>query len=65
MPALRQINQDIKEITQNPIKGNGITSLEGNIMQHVINMRLMTGPYEGYCAQLPPTPLRFISNKAP
>ena len=52
MFALRQINQDIKEITQNPIKGIGITSLEGNIMQYVINMRLMTGPYEGYCVQL-------------
>ena len=52
MFALRQINQDIKEITQNPIEGIGITSLEGNIMQYVINMRLMTGPYQGYCVQL-------------
>ena len=50
--ALRRINKDIKEITQNPIEGIGITSLEGNIMQYVINMRLMTGPYEGYCVQL-------------
>ena len=41
--ALRRINKDIKEITQNPIEGIGITSLEGNIMQYVINMRLMTG----------------------
>ena len=36
MFALRQINQDIKEITQNPIKGIGIISLEGNIMHMLL-----------------------------
>ena len=50
--ALRRINKDIKEITKNPIEGIGIAPLEENIMWYVINMRLMSGPYEGYCVQL-------------
>ena len=50
--ALRRINKDIKEITKNPIEGIGIASINGNPMIYVINMRLMTGPYEGYCVQL-------------
>ena len=50
--AIKRINKDMKEITQNPIEGIGIASIDDNPMRYVINMRLMTGPYEGYCVQL-------------
>ena len=50
--ALKRINKDIKEITKNPIEGIGIVSINDDPMRYVINMRLMTGPYEGYCVQL-------------
>ena len=50
--ALKRKNKDIKEIEQNPIEGIGLTSIEEDPMRYVINMRLMTGPYEGYCVQL-------------
>ena len=51
-PAIRRINKDIREITKNPVEGIGIASLDNNPMKYVINMRLMNGPYEGYCVQL-------------
>ena len=50
--AIRRINKDMKEITQNPIEGIGIVSIDDDLMRYVINMRLMTGPYEGYYIQL-------------
>ena len=50
--AIKRINKDMREITQNPIEGVGIASIDDNPMRYVINMRLMTGPYEGYCVQL-------------
>ena len=50
--AIRRINKDIREITRNPVEGIGISSIEDNPMRYVINMRLMNGPYEGYCVQL-------------
>ena len=50
--AIRRINRDIKEITKNPIEGIGIAPIDDDLMRYVINMRLMTGPYEGYCVQL-------------
>ena len=50
--AIRRINKDIREITRNPVEGIGIASIEDNPMKYVINMRLMNGPYEGYCVQL-------------
>ena len=50
--AIKRINKDIKEITNHPIEGIGIASVDGDLMRYVINMRLMTGPYEGYCIQL-------------
>ena len=50
--AIKRINKDIKEITKNPIEGIGIASIDEDPMKYVINMRLMTGPYEGYCVQL-------------
>ena len=50
--AIRRINKDIREITKNPIEGIGIASIDNDPMKYVINMRLMAGPYEGYCLQL-------------
>ena len=50
--AIRRINRDIKEITKNPIEGIGIAPIDEDPMRYVINMRLMTGPYQGYCVQL-------------
>ena len=50
--AIKRINKDIKEITNNPVEGIGIASVDDDPMRYVINMRLMTGPYEGYCVQL-------------
>ena len=50
--AIRRINRDIKEITNNPIEGIGIAPIDEDPMRYVINMRLMTGPYQGYCVQL-------------
>ena len=52
MLALRRINKDLKEITKNPKEGIGIAPLDENPMMYVINIRLMAGPYEGYCVQL-------------
>ena len=50
--AIKRINRDIKEITKNPKEGIGIASIDEDPMKYVINMRLMSGPYEGYCLQL-------------
>ena len=50
--AIKRINKDLKEINNNPLEGIGIVSLNNDPMRYVINMRLMTGPYEGYCVQL-------------
>ena len=50
--AIKRINKDMREITKNPIEGIGIVSLDDDPMRYIINIRLMTGPYEGYCVQL-------------
>jgi ubiquitin-conjugating enzyme E2 D/E len=50
--AIKRINKDMKEITKNPIEGIGIVSLDDDPMKYIINIRLMNGPYEGYCVQL-------------
>ena len=50
--ARKRINKDIKEIKNNPLEGIGIAPIDDNLMNYVVNMRLMSGPYEGYCIQL-------------
>ena len=50
--AMKRINKDMKEITQFPIEGIGIAPLDNNGMKYVVNIRLMTGLYAGYCVQL-------------
>ena len=37
---------------KSPIEGIGIAMLDNDLMKYVINIRLMSGIYEGYCVQL-------------
>ena len=50
--AMKRINKDMKEITNFPIEGIGIAPLDNEGMKYVVNIRLMTGLYAGYCVQL-------------
>ena len=50
--AIKRINRDMKEITNFPIEGIGITSLDNDPMKYIVNIRLMNGIYTGYCVQL-------------
>ena len=48
----KRIISDIKEIYDNPLEGIGITEYNNNFMQYIINIKLQTGIYSGYCIQL-------------
>ena len=50
--CIQRINKDLKEITNSPLEGIGIASLENDPMKYVVNMKIMSGVYEGYCIQL-------------
>ena len=50
--SIKRINKDIKEIEKYPIDGIGIISLNNDIMKYIVNIRIMSGIYEGYCIQL-------------
>jgi len=50
--CLNRISKDLKEITKSPLKGIGIVSLENDAMKYIVNMRIMSGVFEGYCLQL-------------
>ena len=50
--AIKRINKDMREIVKSPIEGIGIVSIDNDPMKYAVNMRLMQGPYEGYCLQL-------------
>ena len=50
--SLSRVNRDIKEISDSPIKGVGIISLDNNPYKYIVNIRIITGIYEGYCLQL-------------
>ena len=50
--CLKRINKDIKEIMTSPLEGIGIISLDNDPMKYIVNIRLMSGIYEGYCIQL-------------
>ena len=47
-----RINKDILEITKSPIEGIGIISLDNNPKEYIVNTRIMSGIYEGYCLQM-------------
>ena len=48
----KRIINDIKEISENPLEGIGITEYNNNFMQYIINIKLQNGIYSGYCIQL-------------
>ena len=48
----KRIVKDIKEITDNPLEGIGIAQYNNNIMEYIVNIKLQTGIYDGYCIQL-------------
>ena len=50
--AIKRINKDMKEIVKSPIEGIGIISIDNDPMKYAVTLRLMQGPYEGYCLQL-------------
>ena len=50
--CLLRINKDIQEIHKSPIEGIGIVSLDNNPKEYIVNIRIMSGIYEGYCLQL-------------
>ena len=50
--ALKRIENDMKELAKCPPEGIGIVSIDNDPMNFIINMELMTGPYEGYKVQL-------------
>ena len=50
--AIKRINKDIKEIKKSPIEGIGIVSLSDDIMNYIVNIKLLQGPYTNYCIQL-------------
>ena len=59
--ALKRIANDMKELVKCPLEGIGMASIDNDPMKFVINMELMTGPYEGYKVQL----LMIMSNEYP
>ena len=50
--CLNRISKDIKEINKSPLEGIGIISLDNDPMKYIVNIKIMTGIYEGYCLQL-------------
>ena len=50
--ALKRIANDMKELSQCPLEGIGIALIENDPMKFIVNMELMSGPYEGYKVQL-------------
>ena len=50
--ALKRITNEIKELSECPLEGMGIASLDDDPMKFIVNMELMMGPYQGYKVQL-------------
>ena len=50
--AIKKINQEIKEIEDFPLEGIGIASIDEDPFKYAVNIKLMSGIYEGYCIQL-------------
>ena len=63
--SIKRINNDLKEITNCPLEGIGIASIDNDPMKYVVNMQLMMGIYEGYCIQLLMTFSDNYPNKPP
>jgi ubiquitin-protein ligase len=63
--AIKRITNDLKEITNCPLDGIGIASLDNDPMKYVVNIQLMMGLYEGYCIQLLMTFSDYYPTKPP
>ena len=50
--CLSRINRDLKELVKSPLEGIGIVSLEDDPKKYIVNIRIMSGIYKGYCVQL-------------
>ena len=51
--AKKRIQRDIVEILSNPVEGISIAPLDqNNIFKYIVNIKLMTNIYQGYCLQL-------------
>ena len=50
--CLKRIAKDMKEIRNFPLEGIGIISLDNDPKKYIVNIKIMTGVYEGYCVQL-------------
>ena len=50
--CLNRIAKDMKEIRNFPLEGIGIISLDDDPKKYIVNIKIMTGVYEGYCVQL-------------
>ena len=50
--ALKRKSNDLKELSKCPLEGIGIASIDNDPLKYVINMELMSGPYQGYKVQL-------------
>ena len=51
--AKKRIQRDIVEILSNPVEGISIAQIDqNNIFEYVVNIKLMTNIYQGYCLQL-------------
>lgn len=50
--AIKRINKDIKELTECPLIGIGITQHNNSFFDYIVNIQLMDGIYKGLCLQL-------------
>ena len=50
--CVNRINKDLKEIAKSPLEGIGIASLDNDPKKYIVNMKIMSGVFEGYCLQL-------------
>ena len=50
--CLNRIAKDMKEIRNFPLEGIGIISLDDDPKKYIVNIKIMSGVYEGYCVQL-------------
>ena len=50
--CMNRISKDLKEISKSPLEGIGIVSLDNDPKNYIVNMKIMSGVYEGYCLQL-------------
>ena len=50
--CLNRISKDLKEINKSPLEGIGIISLDNDPKKYIVNIKIMSGIFEGYCIQL-------------